>query len=158
MGDDNLVIDAAGRLLGEARDELARADAKASSALTALVAVVAVALARNAPPATRLMLSWSWSGGLLLCAIAMILLLLAVLPRFTSRARGDLVCYFGDVAAVRSDGELAHRLGQATDRSHELVLRELRAVSAIVMAKYRYTRWGILCAAVGASLLLASAL
>lgn len=60
--------------------------------------------------------------------------------------------YFGDVARVRHERELDYLLGKLAERSREAVLDELRAISKIVVLRYRFTRLGILCAVAGGAL------
>lgn len=158
MEKETVVLRVAQQLLDDARKELARADEKASSALGTISALMAVAVvAPSELQSSRQTLTWERACGLSICALAVILLMLAVLPRFTTRSRSQVLTYFGDVARVRHQ-ELGHLLGQLGERSNEALLTELRAISKIVLIKYRFTRLGILCAATGAALLTINAI
>ena len=159
MEDETVVSQVALRLLDGARAELTRADDKASSALGAvgaLVAVVAVAPSGLRPG--REIVAWGWVCGLSVCLLAMVLLMLAALPRFTTGSRRQVLAYFGDVSRVRHERDLDCLLGQLAERPSEAVLSELRAISKIVVTKYRFTRCGILCAVAGGTLLVMSAI
>lgn len=157
MEEEAVVTRVAQRLLDDARAELTRADDKSSSARGAIGALVAVvALVPKGLRPGREILTWGWVCGLVICALAMVLLMLAALPRFTRGSRRQVLAYFGDVARVRHEEELEHLLMQLAERPSEAVLSELRAVSKIVVTKYRFTRCGILCAVAGGVLLVAS--
>lgn len=154
MEKETVVLRAAQQLLDDARKELARADDKASSALGTISAFIAVsAVAPGEFQFGHQTLSWGWACGLSICAVATILLMLAVLPRFTTRSRSQVPTYFGDVARVRHQRDLGNLLGRLGERSTEALLTELRAISKIVVIKYRFTRLGILCAVTGAAVL-----
>jgi hypothetical protein len=158
MEKETAVLRVAQQLLDDARKELARADEKASSALGTISAIIAVAVvAPSELQFSRQTHTWWWGCGLSICALAVILLMLAVLPRFTPRAHNQVLPYFGEVARVRHQ-ELGHLLEQLADRSSDALLTELRAISEIVVIKYRFARLGILCAATGAALLTLNAI
>jgi len=157
--EETAVSRVAQQLLADAREELVRADDKASSTLGAVSALLAIAaVAPGRLPLGQDAVSWGWICGLLVCALAIVLLMLAALPRFTTGARRQVIAYFGDVAGVRHEQDLGFLLAQQATRPDDAVLKELRAISKIVMAKYRFTRLGILCAAAGGVLLVMSAL
>jgi hypothetical protein len=157
MAEESVVSRVAQRLLDDARAELTRADDKASSALGevgALVAVVAVAPSGLQPGSD--VIAWDWVGGLSICVLGMVLLMLAALPRFTTGSRQEVLAYFGDVSRIRHERDLGYLLGKLAENPAEAVLSELRAVSKIVLTKYRYMRLGILCVVAGCALLVLS--
>lgn len=159
MDGQSAVSQVAHRLLDDARTELIRADDKASAALTAvsgLVAVVTVGFNRLQPGGGAA--TWTWLCGLLICVVAIILLMLAALPRFGRRSQDQTLVYFGDVARIRNAQDFDHLLARLAECPHEAVLSELKAISKIVLTKYRFTRFGILCAVAGGALLVASAI
>lgn len=159
MEEETVVSRVAQRLLDDARAELTRADDKASSARGAVGALVAVvALVPRGLRPGREILTWVWVCGLVVCALAMVLLMLAALPRFSRGPRRQVLAYFGDVARVRHEGDLEYLLMQLAERPSEAVLSELRAISKIVVTKYRFARCGILCAIAGGALLVMSAI
>ena len=68
-----------------------------------------------------------------------------------------MLAYFGDMSRIRHERDLGHLLGELAENPHEAVLSELRSVSKIVVAKYRYIRLGIFCVIAGCALLVLSA-
>jgi hypothetical protein len=159
MDGQSVVSQMAQRLLDDARTELIRADDKASAALGAvgaLVTVVAVGLKGLQPGGDTVKLGWLC--GLSICVVAIILLMLAALPRFSRRSRTRMLAYFGDVSRVKYDQDFDYLLARLTERSDEAVVSELKAISKIVLTKYHFLRLGILCAMTGGALLLVSAI
>lgn len=159
MEEETVVSRAAQRLLDEARAELTRADARASSARGAVGGLVAVVtLVPKGSRPGREVVTWGWVCGLLICMLAMVLLMFAALPRLTRGSRRPVLAYFGDVARVRHERDLEHLLTRLAERPGEAVLSELRTISEIVVTKYRFTWCGILCAVAGGALLTMSAI
>jgi hypothetical protein len=158
MAEEIVVSRVAQRLLDDARAELIRADDKVSSALGAVGALVAVvAVAPRGRQMCGDVIAWCWVGGLSVCVLAVVLLMLAALPRFTTGSRQEVLAYFGDVSRIRHERDWGHLLGKLAENSHEAVLSELISVSKIVVAKYRYLRLGIFCVVAGCALLVLSA-
>jgi hypothetical protein len=159
MEEETAVSRAAQRLLDDGRAELIRADDRASSVLGAVGTLVAVvAVVPNGPRPGREIITWEWVCGLSICVLAMVLLMLVALPRFTRGSRRQVLAYFGDVSRIRHERDLANLLVQLAERPSEAVLSELRAISKIVVIKYRFTRLGIMCAVAGGALLVMSAI
>jgi hypothetical protein len=159
MEEETVVSRVAQRLLADARAELTRADDKAYSVLGAIGALVAVVtVAPNGLQPGRRIITWGWVCGLSICVLAMVLLMLAALPRFTRGSRRQVLAYFGDVSRVRHERELEYLITQLAERPDDAVLSELRAVSKIVVIKYRFTRFGIWCAVAGGALLVMSSI
>ncbi|HEY2764169.1 MAG TPA: Pycsar system effector family protein [Pseudonocardiaceae bacterium] len=159
MEEETVVSRVTQRLLDDARAELTRADDKASSALGGVSAFIAVvAVAPNGLLLGRQAIVWSWVCGLSICVLAMVLLMLAALPRHTIGSRHQVLTYYGDVARVRHERDLGYLLGRLAGSPSEAVLSELRAISKIIVLKYRFIRYGILCGVAGGALLLMSAI
>lgn len=148
---------AAQQLLDDAREELARADDKASSTLGAVSALVAGAVVapRELGPGSAAH-TWGWAGGLLVCGLGTVLLMLAALPRFTTRSRRQVLTYFGAVARARRQGDLSYLYGCLDMRSSDAIITELRVIGRVVVTKYRCIRLGMICAVAGAVLLIMS--
>lgn len=159
MEEETVVARVAQQLLEDARAELARADDKATSTLSTISAILAIAgVTPGGLQSDQETVSWGWIGGLLVCVLAVVLLMLAGLPRFTTGSQRQMIAHFGDLARARHDRDLGSLLARQTVRPDDVVLKELRTISKIVLAKYRLTRLGILCAAVGGVLLVMSTL
>jgi hypothetical protein len=136
------------QLLAESREELARADGKASLLLAASTVVIAAALtavlANNWRPwalANALWLVW-WLG-VLAGLGALAALGIAVYPRVSPshKRNGDIVAYWGDVAGL-TKGRLAKRISK-TARKGDRDQDQLLAIADIVRRKYTAIRWGI---------------
>jgi hypothetical protein len=159
MEEETVVSGVAQQLLNYARAELARADDKASSVLGAVSALVAVAaVAPNRLQPGRSIDTGGWACGLSICALAMILLMFATLPRFAMGSRRHVCAYFGHMSKARHKQELEYLITQLAKRPSEAVLSELRTISRILITKYQFTQLGILCAVAGGVLLVTSTL
>ncbi len=139
------------RLLDETREEVARADGKAATLLSAsgIAATLLIGLygLRDLP----LHVLPVWSAVILRVAFAesgigIVLHGLAVLPRSTSVSKDGVPPYFfGEVARYGRDEErLMTDLAQAHQQVTERTVSKLLVVSQIVVRKYRYVRYGLL--------------
>ncbi|MBL1081532.1 hypothetical protein JK359_05975 [Streptomyces actinomycinicus] len=153
------------RLLTELREEIGRADTKAS--------VLVAALGMTAGVFTGLIAGRDWSpdrlsapgavlwwAGAAALALSLLSLLLAVLPRYRSGswAEGRPLCYFGDIRQAAREGRLAEALA-GTDRDPAAaLLAALAENSRIAASKHRWIRTGLIAFCVGALLLPAAAL
>jgi Family of unknown function (DUF5706) len=148
------VDDYARRLLDETRDEITRADGKASILLAG--AGVAAAVAGGAFASADLTLSGERGVVQVFCVGAAVLLILgigafgfAVFPRLNKGTRGnanyfmDHLLYVGNVAEFRKVVEAD--AADTVDRD----LHQLLALSPIVKRKYRATQLGELLLAAG---------
>lgn len=157
MAKASVVSRVAQRLLDDARAELIRADDKASSALGTVGALVTVvAVVPHGLQTCSDVVVWGWVGGLSICILAIVLLMLAALPRFTKGSRQKALAYFCDVSRIRHERDLGHLFDKLAENPDEAVLSELIAVSKIVLTKYRYMRLGIFCVVAGCALLVLS--
>ncbi|MER6547373.1 Pycsar system effector family protein [Streptomyces sp. NPDC001250] len=153
------------RLLAELRDEIARADTKASvlvaalgmaaGVFTGLVAGKNWSPSRLSAPGTAL---W-WAGSTAL-ALSLVALLLAVLPRFRSGAwaEGRPLCYFGDIRQAVRAGRLAEALADTDRDPTAAVLAALAEKSRIASSKHLWIRTGLIAFCVGTLLLPTAAL
>lgn len=140
------------RLLDETREEVRMADAKAATLLAASGIAVTLLLGLDASRGSSLRTLPNWSAALLLLActatvVGIGLLGLAVLPRSTTSTKDRVPPYFfGEVARYGMDeGRLMKDLAQAPQQITERTVSQLLVVSRIVVRKYRYVRYGLLC-------------
>lgn len=136
-------------LLSEARDELVRADNKASILLAilgvALSAVVAGVMTVSWSPG-KLAVPWSvmWAIGAAAVLVSVASLVAAVYPR-TERGRDDEpgIYYFRDVTRIRTRDQLQSRIEATTPNPLGRLVDQLWAVSGVVNRKYTLIRVAI---------------
>jgi len=140
----------AASLLSGAREEIDRADAKASILLAASgVAAGALVAGLTAGTWTPLKLQvatqWIWWLGVAESAVGIGCLALAVYPRERKNDSGvpRTVLYYGDVLAYRTTAQLVTALNRSAETKIERIADQLRHVSWIVDHKYRLIRWGM---------------
>jgi hypothetical protein len=144
-------------LLAESREELARADGKASmllSALGVIVGVIAAALLAGDWSLDRLDQPYRiiWWIGLGLTAAGSLALCLAVWPRLRHRLPGPSATYFDEIALLGSVEKVRAAVG-GTDAA-ERTLTQLVAISRIARRKYVLIRWAMLLLGIAIVLLL----
>jgi hypothetical protein len=153
-------VQAGYRILADLRDEITRADAKA----TVLVAVLGVSTGAlgalrsdrgwdHSPPSAVAALLW-WLGVSSLIA-ALFALLLAVVPRYR-RSRweaGRPLTYFADVRRAARAGELDTALSATGRAPAEALLIALAETSRIAARKHLWVRAGLIAFAAAAVLL-----
>ena len=149
-------------ILRAAREELARADAKATTLFaTAGVAVGAVLSGVISGQWSPMRLrgdtaQWFWWAGAAAAAVALACLAAAVYPRTRRRGRNSkITAYFGDAARLSHD-ELAHSLTRAT--STRSTVDQLYEISRIVERKYALLKIGFCLMGLGAVLCVLSVL
>ncbi len=137
-------------LLSNAREELDRADAKASVLLAASGVAAGALLAGLiagswTPLKLQVTIQWAWWFGIAEWAIGICCLALAVYPRERKNDSGIpwTVGYYGDVLAYATSAELVVALNRSAETSIERLADQLRHVSWIVDHKYRLLRWGM---------------
>jgi hypothetical protein len=133
------------QLLGEAREELIRADVKAQVFLgvagVGIGTVTGGILAGSwSPSKLHTSLQWIWWVGAVCALTALFCLSSAVYPRITKRALG--ISYFGDAGRYRSASEIADALRSRNGDDIVAVSEQIRSISAIVVRKYLLVRWG----------------
>ncbi|MGW6912659.1 Pycsar system effector family protein [Kitasatospora sp. NPDC054939] len=149
----------ADRLLAAVREDIGRADTKASILLTAALGLPALLLGRSWPdgrptwPAVVLL-----ALGGVLCAAGAVALVRAILPRTGTQRDREAVTYFGDLLPAGGRPALADRVTAAGRDPVGWLLVQAVDVSAILAAKYRWIRWGVGCLAPGAVLTTAGVL
>ncbi|MFC1441773.1 Pycsar system effector family protein [Streptacidiphilus sp. N1-10] len=147
------------RLLATVREDVGRADTKASILLSGAVAAPALLIGGRWPAAgggtaaTALL-----SAGALLWLLGAAALVRTILPRTgTGRAVGDLT-YFGDLLAAENPDLLVARVASAGRDPVRWLLVQSVDVSTILAAKYRWIRRGVACMVPGALLAVAGLL
>jgi MFS family permease len=137
-------------LLGNAREEIERADAKASILLAASGVVAGALLAGLiagswTPLELQAAVRWAWWLGLAESAIAIWCLALAVYPRERKNESEipGTVAYYGDVLAYPTTIQLVAALNRSAETNLDRIADQLRNVSLIVSHKYRLIRWGM---------------
>lgn len=154
--DDPTLLYAAS-LLNKAREEIGRADAKASILLAssgvATSALLAALMAGTwTPLKLQAAIQWIWWLGVAEAAIGIWCLAWAVYPRQPKRASENpwAVGYYGDVLAFHTTRQLVTALSRSAETNLERTTDQLRQVSRIVNQKYRLIRWGMqmLCLAI----------
>ncbi|WP_182906537.1 Pycsar system effector family protein [Microbispora sp. H13382] len=139
----------ADRVFREAREELARADAKAQVLLgtvgVGLGAVAAGLLAGSwSPFDLSNAVEWLWWLGVAAAVVVLVCLSAAVYPRRGKPSAGDrgMVFYFDDALRFPAGQQLADALRDASTTALAGVADEIGRVSRIVALKYRLVRWG----------------
>jgi hypothetical protein len=136
-------------LLAETREELDRADNKASIILAA-AGVAAGLLFSSAiggswkpnelPPLAKSV----WWAASVVGAIGVLCLGRAVFPIIRRRdGPAGSIRYFGDVAKLATPAEVRKMLLTAADDPLERTLDQVWILSRIVIVKYHYIRWGM---------------
>jgi MFS family permease len=147
-------LELANTILRETREELVRADGKASILFAAvgviIGAIVAAVLAGSwHPHDLDNNIEWLWWIGAAAGLLGATALGSAVFPRTTYRSqrRQGIVAYFGDVVGL-SPEELKQGLIETAEDPGAAALDQVRAVSSIVDKKYKAIQVGITCIAV----------
>ena len=136
-------------LLSDAREELGRADGKASILLSAVGIVVSVllagAIARDWNPTRLTTFEWLWWIGTMTGAFAILALGAAVWLRIEHRASRDKLTYFGHVANFENIEALIAGLDWRASAAspQDRAIDQLFTVSKIVGKKYRRIRLGM---------------
>jgi pycsar effector protein len=147
--DEGILIYATSLLSG-AREEIDRADAKASillaaSGVAAGALVAGLAAGTWTPLKLQAAIQWVWWLGVAESAMGICCLALAVYPRERKNDSGVpwTVLYYGDVLAYRTTAQLVAALNRSAETKIERIADQLRHVSWIVDHKYRLIRWGM---------------
>lgn len=140
-------------MLGEARDEISRADTKASILLAlygALQVVFLTALASGGWNPTQLgnLPAWAFWLGWLLTVAGVIVLSISVYPR-TANRRDECITYFGHVAACQTIGDMREGLAKAATGCVSRNEEQLWAISRIAHKKYLHIRQSMWLTAAG---------
>jgi hypothetical protein len=137
-------------LLDNAREEIDRADAKASILLAASGVAAGALLAGLiagtwSPFKLHVGIQWTWWAGVVEAALGIGCLALAVYPREHKNDSGIpwAVLYYGDVLVYPTTTQLVSALNRSAETNIERIADQLRHVSWIVHYKYRLIRWGM---------------
>jgi hypothetical protein len=150
-------------LLAESREELTRADGKASLLLAALgIGISAILAAILAGDWTPFKLEQphqgAWWVGAGFAGAAFLCLCAAVYPKVKHRNTAKGVTYFGDVAALKSVDELRAALKCSETDPAERSVTQLHVVARLVGRKYRYIRLGLITLGIAAAVMLSAVL
>lgn len=151
----------AAEMLAEVREEIDRADQKASLLIGSLGIAFSIVLSG--------LLGGSWNPALLgpvavavwaLCAIAgsgaVLAAALAVWPRASPPSGKGAITYWGLVQGFSSPLELADALTERGLHAPERTYQQLLVLSALVQRKYRAIRWSMILAGIASLLVVVS--
>jgi hypothetical protein len=141
------------RLLLTVREDLGRADVKASILLSGAVAVPALALGRGTPAEVSGVALGLLAAGGALWAVGTLLLLAVVLPRTGTVRSGPGPTYYADALGATDLEALRRATTEAGADRVSWLLTQFQDVSVILSAKYRWLRRSMVL--LGAGLLLA---
>lgn len=151
-------------LLTEARDELARADQKASILLAATsvgigTLIAGILSARWNPSLLRSPWNFIWMAGALAALAGVGALVWAIYPRTTHGHDDDsLLFYFGQAGDTESVADLARQLRDSARFTFERTADQLWRISQLVNTKYRAVRWGVRLLVLGGALIIAGSI
>lgn len=133
-------------LLRTAREDLARADTKASVLLSGALALPALLLGGNrwsSAPAGGWLLPLA--AGACLWATGTALLVWTILPRTGTSRTGPGVTFYADARTAAEPRALVPGVTEAGRDRVGWLLTQFVDVSLILTAKYRCLRWGVCC-------------
>ncbi|WP_234445335.1 Pycsar system effector family protein [Streptomyces rimosus] len=146
------------RLLKAVREEISRADTKASVMMTGATAALVLLFGRDgqllAMPAVRAALLIT---GTVLWTLGIAMFVAAVLPRTRTAADGCLT-FFPQLTRGASAEALLPRVALAGLDTGQWAVEQACALGRILGTKYRWLRWGVGCLAAGGSCALAGGL
>jgi hypothetical protein len=150
-------------LLSESREELTRADSKASLLLAALgIGISAVLGAILAGSWTPFVLGspWEsfWWAGVTLAGAALVCLGVAVWPKVTHRSGTGGVTYFGEAATFETVAELKAALKRSETDPVERTTRQLHVIAKRADHKYAFIRASLVAVGLAIGLTLAAVL
>ncbi|MFH8343972.1 Pycsar system effector family protein [Streptomyces sp. NPDC018045] len=137
------------RLLKVVREEISRADTKASVLMTGATAALVLLVGRDgqlpAMPATRAALLLA---GTVLWTLGIAMFVAAVLPRTRTSADGHLT-FLPQLTGGATAEVLLPRVALAGRDTGQWAVEQACALGRILGAKYRWLRWGVGCLAAG---------
>lgn len=145
---DRAAVALASDLLRETREEVGRADGKASTLLGAVVIVlglfVAAILAGSWTPlrlpVVAALLWWIGAG---FAGLGVVLLCTCIYPNVGNQLTKQVLGYFGHINLYDTREELAEALREHAERPLDRLTDQLFVISRIVQRKYRFMRWGM---------------
>jgi hypothetical protein len=157
---DDAAREYAATLLAEARDELQRADQKASILLAAAGVAIGTVLAGIlsagwSPSLLRSPWDVLWEAGAVATLGGIGALIWAIYPRTTHGRNDDSrLFYFGQAGNTESVADLERELRKSSGSHFERSADQLWRVSRVVNTKYRAVRWGVRLLVLGGALIL----
>jgi hypothetical protein len=150
-------------LLFESREELTRADAKASLLLATLgiglSAILAATLAGDWTPfSLKEPYQAMWWIGSAWAGISFFCLCAAVYPKVKHKSTSGGITYFGDVAALKTEKELRVALRRSETDPHARTITQLHVISRLAGKKYAFIRAGLLTLGLAIAFTLAAVL
>lgn len=144
-------------LLRETREEIGRADAKASTLLGAVVIVLGVfaagALAGTWSPLTLTPASaTAWWTGVILAGVGVGFLCACIYPNVGNQLTKNVLGFFGHVYLYSTRDEPIAALREHGEQPLARLGDQLFVLSRITRRKYRLMRWAIWCLASSVSL------
>ena len=132
-------------LLDESREEVARADSKASILLGAAglsfgAIVTGLLEGRWSPLRLDVRVQWLWWVGVAVILGAFVLLCMSIYPRVRMDLQKEKLSFFGHVAQFDSPEELANAIMTKAERQFDRLVDQLFVVSRILIRKYRFMR------------------
>jgi hypothetical protein len=142
-------VEYARQLLAETREEVARADAKASllfGAFGVVSSAVAAILVTDdwSPFQLPNRVEWMWWIGAALASSALLLLGGAVIPRMTHVEQAGRLYYFGHIAEFDDFDKFRAEFDVASTNMWERMLDQIWVESRIAKRKYVLTRWSMI--------------
>jgi hypothetical protein len=141
---EHLVLAYTERLLAETRDEIGRADQKASILLSVtgvgVVVLVGLLTGQWSPTELAAAIQWLWWLGGVGLVTAITLLAAAVMPRIGHRGDPSTVTFFGHVVRLTDRQRLVEHLTRSAATPLDRAVDQLVLLSRIVIRKYRYTQ------------------
>lgn len=151
--DDSDAIAVLTDLLSETREELTRADTKASLCLAGTAVVVGavgsgVAASSWRPSDLSNVVEWMFWLGAALTVVSLAFAVGAIMPRYrSSEARSNVPRFFGEVISFANAPDLLSALKDGTLTRLERLAQQVLVVSRIVRTKYlllELSLWGLI--------------
>lgn len=148
---DEDVVAYTDRLLTETREEITRADQKASTLLTAVGVAVTLLIGlltgHWSPTRLHAGIAWLWWLGAVALVVAIVALGSAVMPRIGHKGDPSTVTFFGHVNQLTDRARLKEHLRRSAADPLERGLDQLVVLSRIAQRKYRCTQVAMWCLA-----------
>jgi hypothetical protein len=152
--EDERALIVAEHLLGNNREEITRADGKASSLVVGALAVAALAAGSASTHIATASVPGRWlvSVGVATWTAAIVILAVAVFPRVGTDQNTGAATYFGDVRRATGPSRLRRYIKEAANDRLSWLLIQISDTSRIVVTKYRYIRIALCLLALGGGL------
>lgn len=152
--EDERTLIVAEHLLGNNREEIARADGKASNLVIGALAIAALAVGSASTHIATASVPGRWlvSVGVATWTVAIIILAVALFPRVGTHDDTGAATYFGDVRRASDLSGLRKNIEQAANNRLSWLLVQVSDTSRIVVTKYRYIRLALCLLALGGGL------